>query len=73
MVEIKEKDPNPYSKYDSENIGRRQIIDADPTTIVTTKTIQPEELADPKEGEKLFHSHMWVNGTPLHFIVDIGR
>jgi hypothetical protein len=26
----------------------------------------------PEEGERLFHSHMWVKGTPLHFIVDSG-
>jgi hypothetical protein len=35
-----------------------------------TTTIQPEELVDPEEGEHLFHSQMWVKGTPLHFIVD---
>jgi hypothetical protein len=35
-----------------------------------TTTIQPEESVDPKEGECLFHSWMWVKGTPLHFIVD---
>jgi hypothetical protein len=37
-----------------------------------TATIQPEEPTDPEEGERLFHSHMWVKGTPLHFIVDSG-
>jgi hypothetical protein len=37
-----------------------------------TTTIQPEELTDPEEGECLFHSQMWVKGTPLHFIVDSG-
>jgi hypothetical protein len=68
VVEIKDKDPNP----DSENINRRQIIDADPTAIVTTTTIQPEEPTDHEEGERLFHSQMWVKGTPLHFIVDSG-
>jgi hypothetical protein len=36
----------------------------------TTTTIQPEEPVDPEEGERLFHSRMWVKGTPLHFIVD---
>jgi hypothetical protein len=41
-------------------------------TIVATATIQPEEPTDPEEGERLFHSQMWVNGTPLHFIVDSG-
>jgi hypothetical protein len=29
-----------------------------------------EELEEPEEGECLFHSQMWVKGTPLHFIVD---
>jgi hypothetical protein len=33
-------------------------------------TIQLEEPTDPEEGEYLFHSQMWVKGTPLHFIVD---
>jgi hypothetical protein len=37
-----------------------------------TATIQPEEPEDPEEGEHLFHSHMWVKGTPMHFIVDSG-
>jgi hypothetical protein len=70
VVEIKEKESNPDSESDSENNGRRQIIDADPTATVTTTTIQPEEPTDPEEGEHLFHSQMWVKGTPLHFIVD---
>jgi hypothetical protein len=25
---------------------------------------------EPEEGEHLFHSHMWVKGASLHFIVD---
>jgi hypothetical protein len=37
-----------------------------------TATIQLEEPIDPEEGERLFHSQMWVKGTPLHFIVDSG-
>ena len=72
MAEIKDKEPNPDSESDSENTGKRQIIDADPTAIVATATIQPEEPTDPEEGERLFHSQMWVKGTPLHFIVDSG-
>jgi hypothetical protein len=56
--------------FDSKNNKNIHIIDAKPTATVTTATIQPEELKDPKEGEHLFHSHMWVKGTPLHFIVD---
>jgi hypothetical protein len=35
-------------------------------------TIQLEEPEDPEEGECLFHSQMWVKGTPLHFIFDSG-
>ena len=70
MAEIKDKEPNPDSESDSENIGKGQIIDANPTTIVATATIQPKEPTDPEEGEHLFHSQMWVKGTPLHFIVD---
>jgi hypothetical protein len=72
VVEIKDKESNPDSESDSENNGRRQIIDADPTATVVTTTIQPEEPTDPEEGEHLFHSQMWVKGTPLHFIVDSG-
>jgi hypothetical protein len=37
-----------------------------------TTAIQPEEPTDHEEGECLFHSQMWVKGTPLHFIVDSG-
>jgi hypothetical protein len=68
VAELKDKYPNPDLDPDLENDQRRQIIDAEPTAIITTTTIQPEE--DPEEGERLFHSQMWVKGTPLHFIVD---
>jgi hypothetical protein len=63
---------NPDSESDLENTDRIQIINVDPNAIVTTTTIQTEEPTDPEEGEHLFHSHMWVKGTPLHFIVDSG-
>jgi hypothetical protein len=72
VAEIKGKEPNPDSEYDSENNGKGQIIDVDPTAIVATAAIQPEEPTDPEEVERLFHSQMWVKGTPLHFIVDSG-
>jgi hypothetical protein len=32
--------------------------------------IQKEEPEDPEEVECLFHSKMWVKGSPLQFIVD---
>jgi hypothetical protein len=69
---IKYKESNSDSEFDSENTCKGQIIDADPTTIVVTTTIQPEEPTDTEEGECLFHSQMWVKATPLHFIVDRG-
>jgi hypothetical protein len=36
VAEIKDKESNPDSEFDSENTDRRQIIDADPTAIVAT-------------------------------------
>jgi hypothetical protein len=72
VAEIKDKELNPDYESDFENTGKGQIIDADPTTIVATIAIQPEEPTDPEEGEGLFHSQMWVKGTSLHFIVDSG-
>jgi hypothetical protein len=69
MVKLKETELSPESESDSDNNKRRQLIDEKPTTIVMTTTIQPEEPKDPEEGEHLFHSQMWVKGTPLHFII----
>jgi hypothetical protein len=73
VIEIKDKESSPDSEFDLENTCRRQVIDADSTAIVVTATIQLEEPANLEEGERLFHSHMWVKGTPLHFIIHRGR
>jgi hypothetical protein len=70
VADIKDKEPNPNSESDSENTGKGHIIGTDPTAIVATATIQPEEPIDLEEGECLFHSQMWVKGTPLHFITN---
>jgi hypothetical protein len=48
VAEIKDREPNPDYESDYENTSKRQIIDADPTAIVATATIQPEEPTDPK-------------------------
>jgi hypothetical protein len=56
VAEIKDKELNPDSESDSENNGKRQIINTDPTAIVVTTTIQPEEPTDPEEGDRPFHS-----------------
>jgi hypothetical protein len=50
----------------------KQIIDAEPNATVATTKIQKEEPEDPEEAECLFHSKMWVKGSPLQFIVDSG-
>jgi hypothetical protein len=43
-----------------------------PVPPVATTKVQPGEPDEPEEGECLFHSQMWVKGTPLHFIIDSG-
>eukprot|EP00253_Pinus_taeda_P025295 PITA_25295 len=50
----------------------KQIIDADPSATVATAKIQKNEPEDPEEVERLFHSQMWVKGSPIQFIVDSG-
>jgi hypothetical protein len=47
VFEIKDKEPKLDSEFDPENNEKIQIIDLDPTTTVTTATIQPEEPVDP--------------------------
>jgi hypothetical protein len=42
----------------------------EPSATVATTKLQPGEPDEPEEGEHLFHSQMWVKGTPLHFIID---
>jgi hypothetical protein len=70
VAELKDKESNQDLDLDLENNKRRQIIHVEPTATVATTKIKPKE--DPEEGEELFHSQMWVKGTPLHFIVDSG-
>jgi hypothetical protein len=57
--------------FDSEpEIERgRQIIDVEPSATVATTKLQPGEPDEPEERECLFHSKMWVKGTPLQFII----
>ena len=46
------------------------IIDVEPNSTVAIAKIQKEEPEDLDEEESLFHSQMWVKGSPLQFIVD---
>jgi hypothetical protein len=50
---------------DKGNDRGKQIIDAEPNATVATTKIQKEELEDQEEAKLLFHSKMWVKGSPL--------
>jgi hypothetical protein len=60
--------------FDSETKPERGrwIINAEPSANVVTTKLQLGEPDEPKEGERFFHSKLWVKGTPLHSIVDSG-
>jgi hypothetical protein len=55
---------------DSETERGRRIIDAKPSATISTTKLQPGDPNEPEESKCLFHSQMWVKGTPLRFIVD---
>jgi hypothetical protein len=73
---LKASESDAYSNSESEpdkgNDRGKQIIDVDPNATIATTKIQKEELEDLEEAERLFHSKMWVKGSPLRFIVDNG-
>jgi hypothetical protein len=73
VVEVKASESDVGFDSESEPERGRWIIDAEPSATVATTKLQPDEPDEPEEGECLFHSQMWVKGTPLHFIVDSGR
>eukprot|EP00253_Pinus_taeda_P002556 PITA_02556 len=50
----------------------KHIIEAEPNATVATMKIQKEQPEDLEEEERLFHSQMWVKGSPLQLIVDSG-
>jgi hypothetical protein len=68
VAEVKASESDADSDSELESKRGKRIIDAEPSA---TK-LQPGEPDEPEEGELLFHSQMWVKGTPLHFIVDSG-
>jgi hypothetical protein len=72
VVEVQDKESEPDSEFDSDHNKGKKIIVAKTTATITATTIQPEEPKELEEGEHLFHSQMWVKGTPLHFIFDSG-
>jgi hypothetical protein len=72
VAEVKASESDVGSDSESEPERGRQIIDAEPSATIATTKLHPGEPDEPEEGEHLFHSQMWVKGTPLHFIVDSG-
>jgi hypothetical protein len=60
------------SNFDSELERGIWIIDVEPSATVATTKLQPGESNEPKEDKCLFHSQMWVKGTPLQFILERG-
>jgi hypothetical protein len=45
--------------------GEDGSLTQEPSATVATTKLQPGEPDEPEEGERLFHSQMWVKGTPL--------
>ena len=76
VAEIKAFESYAYYETESEpkkgNDRGKNIIDAEPNATVATMNIQKEEPEYLEEEEHLFHSQMWVKGSPLQFIVDSG-
>jgi hypothetical protein len=72
MVELKASESKEDSNSESNLESGKRIIDVEPYATIDTTKVQPSELEEPEDGECLFHSHMWVKGTLLHFNVDSG-
>jgi hypothetical protein len=70
VAEVKASESDADFDSEREPERGRRIIHAEPSATVATTKIHPGEPDKPEEGEHLFHSQMWVKGTPLHFIVD---
>jgi hypothetical protein len=70
VVEVKAFELDAGFVSESEPERGRHIIDVEPSATVATTKLQPGEPDKLEEGERLFHSQMWVKGTPLHFIID---
>jgi hypothetical protein len=72
VAEVKASKSNVDSDSETEPETGRQIIDAEPSATVSTTKLQLGEPDELEEGVRLFHSHIWVKGTLLHFIFDSG-
>ena len=76
VAEIKASESDAYFDVELElekgNDKEKNIIDVEPNVTIATMKLQKEELEYSEEEERLFHSQMWVKGSPLQFIVDSG-
>jgi hypothetical protein len=70
VADLKTFESEVDSDFESNPKGGKWIIDVEPNATVATTKFHPSELEELEEWEHLFHSQMWVNGAPLHFIVD---
>jgi hypothetical protein len=72
VAEVKTTESDANSDSEIEPKSGIQIIDTKPSRTIATTKIHLGEPDEPKQGECLFHSQMWVKGTPFHFIIDSG-
>jgi hypothetical protein len=72
MVNLKASKSKADSDSESNHEGGKNIIDVEPSAMVATTKVRPSEPEEPEEGERLFHSKMWVKGDPIHFNVNNG-
>ena len=71
-MRVSESDACSESEPDKGNHIGKKIFDAETDATIATTKIQKEEPEYPEEEEHLFHSQMWVNDSPLWFIVKNG-
>jgi hypothetical protein len=72
VAELKASESEADSNSESNSEGGKRIIDVEPSATVATTKVWPSEPKEPEEGERLFHSQMWVKGAMIHFIVNNG-
>jgi hypothetical protein len=72
VAKVKASESDAGSDFESKLERGIRIIDMKPSATIAITKLQLGELDKTKEGYHLFHSQMWVKGTPLHFIVDSG-
>ena len=69
VAKIKASELDTYSDTESEpekgNDRGKNIIDAETNATISTTKIQKKEPKYLEEEEHLFHSQMWVKGSPL--------